>query len=83
MAVFPIDLVYWAGQVTGGLILDLDIECPQCRGRQFIRTANPRKDERVTCVNCACEYAYGILEDRALQSAREMLVQAFPTMSLD
>jgi transposase-like protein len=63
--------------------MDLNIECPRCHGGQFIRTANPRRDERVTCASCASEFHYGELEDRAVQSAREMLALAFPTMPPD
>lgn len=63
--------------------MNLSIECPQCRGGEFIRTANPRRDERVTCTGCNAEFHYGELEDRAAQSAREMLARAFPTMQLE
>jgi transposase-like protein len=63
--------------------MNLSIECPQCRGSEFVRTANPRRDERVTCAACTAEFHYGELEDRAAQSAREMLARAFPMMLLD
>jgi transposase-like protein len=63
--------------------VDLSIQCPQCRSGQFVRTANPRRDESVTCAGCGAQFHYGELEDRAMQSAREMLAKAFPTMQLD
>lgn len=62
--------------------MDLTIECPDCRGRQFIRTADPRRDETVTCGTCAAEFHYGQLEDTATQSVRDSLARAFPTMLL-
>ena len=55
----------------------LNIECPQCRGTQFTGTASPRRDERVTCSGCGAEFGYGELEDRAVQSTRALLAQAF------
>ncbi|HEV7490321.1 MAG TPA: hypothetical protein VGO25_05910 [Rhodanobacteraceae bacterium] len=63
--------------------MDLSIECPRCHSGQFIRTANPRRDEAVTCAGCATVFHYGELEDRAVQSARDLLAQAFPTMPFD
>ena len=63
--------------------MDLSIQCPQCRGGQFVRTANPRRDEPVMCAGCGAQFHYGELEDRAMQSARAMLAKAFPTMQLD
>jgi transposase-like protein len=63
--------------------MDLNIECPHCRSGNFIRTANPRRDEAVVCSSCNTPYSYGELEDRATQSARALLATAFPTMALD
>jgi hypothetical protein len=63
--------------------MDLSIDCPKCRGRDFIRTANPRRDEPVVCSACNSVFHFGELEDRAAQSARAMLAQAFPSMALD
>jgi Zn ribbon nucleic-acid-binding protein len=60
--------------------LDLSIQCPQCFTDQFIRSANPRRDELVTCVYCGKHYAYGELEDRAVASAKELLLKTFPGM---
>ena len=62
--------------------MDLSIQCPQCRGNEFIRTANPRRDEPVTCAGCDAQFHYGELEDSAAQRARALLVRAFPTMDL-
>jgi hypothetical protein len=58
--------------------MDLSIECPHCRCREFIRSANPRRDEFVTCSSCSIRFHYGELEDRATQAVRAMLAQAFP-----
>jgi len=63
--------------------MNLSIECPNCRSRDFIRTANPRRDEPVVCAACATAFHFGELEDRAAQSARALLAQAFPSMALD
>lgn len=63
--------------------MDLSIQCPQCRGGNFVRSANPRRDESVTCASCGSQFHYGELEDRAMQSTRELLAKAFPTMQLD
>lgn len=63
--------------------MELDIECPQCLGAQFIRAANPRRDERVTCVGGGTDFHYGELEDRAVQAAEELLAKAFPNTALD
>lgn len=63
--------------------MNLGIECPRYRASEFIRAANPRRDERVTCARCGAEFRYGELEDRAAQSARELLARVFPTMQLD
>ena len=63
-------------------MVGLNIECPRCRGSQFIRSASPRRDDRVTCSTCAAEFSYGELEDRAVQSAQALLAQAFPMMQL-
>ena len=63
--------------------MDLSIECPHCRCRDFIRSANPRRDEWVTCGGCSLKFHFGELEDRAAQSVRAMLAQAFPSMALD
>lgn len=62
--------------------MNLSIECPRCRGSDFIRTANPRRDELVTCAGCQIEFHFGELEDRAAQAARELLAREFPTMLL-
>jgi transposase-like protein len=62
--------------------VDLSIECPQCHSSQFIRTANPRRDESVTCAGCNAQFHYGELEDNAAERARALLVRAFPTMDL-
>ena len=64
------------------LDLSLNIECPRCRSGHFIRGANPRRDEHVTCSGCAGEFCYGELEDRAVAAAQALLVQAFPAMQL-
>lgn len=61
--------------------MDLSIECPQCRSGDFIRTANPRRDEPVVCSGCNTAYRYGELEDRAVQSAQALLERAFPRMA--
>jgi hypothetical protein len=63
--------------------MDLSIECPRCHGGDFIRTANPRRDEPVVCPGCDIAYRYGELEDRAVQSARALLARTFPSMALD
>lgn len=63
--------------------MDLNIECPLCHSGQFIRTANPRRDEAVTCASCNCEFHYGELEDRAVQSARALLARAFPSLRIE
>jgi len=60
--------------------LDISIRCPQCRSEQFIRTANPRRDEVVTCVDCGRHHKYGELEDQAVAMAKELLAKAFPGM---
>jgi hypothetical protein len=65
------------------LDLSLNIECPQCRGAEFIRAANPSSDDTVTCSACASEFRYGALEDRAVQAAQALLAQAFPKMQFD
>ena len=72
-----------ADVLRGRWALDLSIECPRCHGGQFIRTANPRRDEPVTCTGCGTEFHYGELEDRAMQAARALLAKAFPTMQLE
>lgn len=63
--------------------MDLSIQCPHCRSRDFIRTAHPRRDEPVVCTFCNTAFHFGELEDRAAQSARALLAQAFPGMALD
>jgi len=63
--------------------VNLSIECPRCRGSHFIRTANPRRDEAVTCSGCGSEYRYGELEDRATQFVRDLLLKTFPSMRLE
>lgn len=63
--------------------MDLSIECPNCHGSDFIRTANPRRDETVVCSACSSTFAFGELEDRAADFARALLARAFPGMALD
>jgi hypothetical protein len=60
--------------------LDINIQCPVCRSYQFIRTADPRRDEVVTCVDCGGHYKYGELEDLAVASAKALLAKTFPGM---
>lgn len=66
--------------VCSEVALDINIQCPQCRSDQFIRTANPRRDEVVTCVDCGGHHKYGELEDHAVALAKELLAKAFPGM---
>jgi len=60
----------------------LSIECPRCRGRQFIRSEHPRRDEVVVCIDCGIRFHFGELEDLATKSVRILLAKTFPRMSL-
>ena len=71
------------GRVSKRRAMDLTVECPHCRCCDFIRSANPRRDEWVTCVSCSIRFRYGELEDRATKSVRALLSRLFPAMALD
>ena len=63
--------------------MNLSIECPRCRGSQFIQATNPRRDEVVICAGCRIRYHFGELEDLATRAVRKLLAIAFPAMQLD
>jgi uncharacterized Zn finger protein len=61
--------------------LDIGVRCPECRSEEFLRSANPRRDEVVTCVGCGRYFTYGELEDQAVEAARKIISETFPGLA--
>jgi hypothetical protein len=62
--------------------MSLNLECPGCRGRQFVCIGVTRRDDEVLCSTCGSLWTYGILEDIAADNVRQQLIRSFPGFGL-